>query len=63
MSRKRRDVNRLAVDVVPRAAGKEGDVLREIEGCGDGGQADEQEEDRIWTEFLLAACFGRSQES
>lgn len=30
ISRKRRNVNRLAVDVVPRAAGKEGDVLREV---------------------------------
>jgi hypothetical protein len=46
--RKRRNVNRLAVDVVPRAAGKKGDVLREIQRCGDGGQADEQEDDRIW---------------
>lgn len=55
--RKRRNVNRLAVDVIPRAAGKKGDVLREIQRCGDGGQADEQEDDRIWkTEFLLLAA-------
>ena len=41
-----RNVDVLAVDVVPGAAEEEGDVVREVETCGDEGQAEEEEYDR-----------------
>lgn len=41
------DVNVLAIDVVPRSVDKEGDVVGEVEACGDEGQADEEEEERV----------------
>lgn len=42
------DVDALAVDVVPRAAEEEGDVVGEVEDGGDKGQAGEEEEDAVW---------------
>jgi hypothetical protein len=39
------DVDVLSVDVVPRAADEEGDVVREVEACGDEGQAEEEKDD------------------
>jgi hypothetical protein len=43
-------VNVVAVHVEPGAADDEGDVLREVEGGGDEGEADEEEEECVcWT--------------
>lgn len=39
------DVNLLAVNVVPRAAEEERDVMREVQAGGDEGEADEEEDD------------------
>lgn len=41
-------VNVLAVDVVPRAAGEDGDVVGEVEDGGDEGEAEEEEDDGVY---------------
>lgn len=39
------NVNLLAINVVPRAAEEKRNVMREVEACGDEGEADEEEDD------------------
>lgn len=43
----------LAIDVIPCSAEKERDVVREVEACGDEGETDEEEEERVCERSLL----------
>lgn len=48
LARAPRNVDVLPVDVVPRAAGEDGDVVRQVEDRGDEGEAREEEDDGPW---------------
>lgn len=47
LARRRSNVDVLPVNVIPRATGEDGHVVRQVEERGDQGQAEEEEDDGV----------------